>query len=136
MARTLSQKLKILRKSKRLTLRQLAVRAKIDKGQLSRYENGTAKPSYESLRSLAAALEVRVGYLTGEIPELEELTPRQVATWESLRLFLEGSKTRDQVGVALYRRSLALAIAPTSVRSWEEVDEAAHLLSELREYRR
>jgi transcriptional regulator with XRE-family HTH domain len=128
MARPLHQKLKGLRRAKKLTLRDLERKAGIDKSQLSRYEKGGAKPTYQSLLALARALEVRTGYLTGEIRELEILSPRDVAVWESFRLFAELRRFRD-IGAAQYQEAIRLALRPPTLRAWEEVDEASRFLT-------
>lgn len=47
----------------------LADRAGTEPNSISRWETGRIKPSAASLRSLALALDVPVGYLVGDLPK-------------------------------------------------------------------
>src|SRR5574341_1720957 len=83
------QKVKGLREAKGLNLRQLAKLCGIGPPMLSRYEKWqVANPRRDSLISLAKGLEIRVGYLFGDFPDLEDMDTKHVASRESLALFL------------------------------------------------
>ncbi len=62
------ERLKELRKQKKLTLEQLAQRAGCTKSYISQLEKGTSAPSLSMLSRLADALEIRVVQLFGEDP--------------------------------------------------------------------
>jgi len=53
---------------------QLAARAKMPATTIAHFEAGTRKPSFDSLRKLAIALEITTDYLLGRVddPELAE----------------------------------------------------------------
>ena len=71
---TLGQRIKKLRKEKKLTQSQLAGE-RLTKGMLSLIENGKAQPSMESLRFLAKQLDIEVSELLddGTLAKLREL---------------------------------------------------------------
>ena len=71
---TLAEKVDGLRREKGFSLEQLEQRSGLDISTLSRYGSKVTNPRTESLRALAKALDVRVGYLMGEIPELEDIS--------------------------------------------------------------
>lgn len=58
-----AQRLRQLRKERKLTQAELGQRAGVHNVNLSRYERGSSEPSAETLKRLAEALEVSVGYL-------------------------------------------------------------------------
>lgn len=60
---TLGERIRNLRKSKKMTLVDLAGN-EITKGMLSLIENDKSKPSMDTLQHIAKALEVSIGYLT------------------------------------------------------------------------
>lgn len=62
---TFGQRLKELRKSKRLTQQQLADIFFLNKSSISRYENGSQLPENEQLQKLADYFEVSIDYLLG-----------------------------------------------------------------------
>lgn len=122
MALTLGERIRELREAKHLTLDELARLSGIDKSQLSRYEAGSADPTFGRLKRLAAALEVRAGYFFGEIPELEDLTHAHVAARESLRLFLAGRSIPERQKKR-YWRATDLPQAPKTVQAWKDYQE-------------
>jgi HTH-type transcriptional regulator, competence development regulator len=61
----LSQRLKIARKTNKLTQEGLAMKLKTTKGTISNYENGYSSPSNEMLNDLADVLDVTTDYLLG-----------------------------------------------------------------------
>ncbi|WP_420909104.1 helix-turn-helix domain-containing protein [Lysinibacillus fusiformis] len=66
----LSHRLKVARKSKKLTQEQLAVKVQTTKGTISNYENGHSTPSNEMLVLLAKTLNVTTDYLLDNTDEL------------------------------------------------------------------
>jgi len=64
-----SERLRMARKSKRLSQTDLAKRADFLPSAVSHFENGRRSPSFDNLRKLADALEVTVDYLLGRAQE-------------------------------------------------------------------
>lgn len=62
---TFGQRLKDLRKSKRLTQQQLADIFFLNKSSISRYENDSQLPEHELLQKMADYFEVSIDYLLG-----------------------------------------------------------------------
>lgn len=69
----IGMKLRAARRSRQLTLRELAVRTNLSASLLSQIENGKANPSVSSLYSIAAALELPVDYFLNGRGEADEL---------------------------------------------------------------
>jgi len=63
---TLGERIKFLRKSKKVTLRELSKKIGISISFLSDIENDRSNPSLERLRDIAGGLEVSLSYLLGE----------------------------------------------------------------------
>lgn len=63
---TLGERIKILRKNKNMTLRDLSQKVDISISFLSDIENDRSKPSLERLGDIAKALDTTVSYLLGE----------------------------------------------------------------------
>src|SRR5689334_16588035 len=62
----LGERLRELRQSKGLTLKQLADRADVSTGLLSQIENGTTDPSLATLRKLSEVFEAEIASLFAE----------------------------------------------------------------------
>ncbi|WP_324628405.1 helix-turn-helix domain-containing protein [Bacillus paranthracis] len=67
MENTFGIRLKELRKINKMTQQNLADKLSISKSLISKYESGSAKPSYENLSDLANLFNVSTDYLTGKI---------------------------------------------------------------------
>lgn len=71
---SLSERLKYLRKSKKLTMEQLTDKlnekynSKINKSMISKWENGIGEPSLDSARILANFFETTLDYMLGIEP--------------------------------------------------------------------
>ncbi|MHC9537831.1 helix-turn-helix domain-containing protein [Dellaglioa sp. BT-FLS60] len=59
------EKLKAIRKSKRLTQLDLAIRLTVSKGTISAYEQGLSYPSLETLVKICDILDTSADYLLG-----------------------------------------------------------------------
>ncbi|MCZ2493442.1 helix-turn-helix domain-containing protein [Dellaglioa carnosa] len=59
------EKLKAIRKSKRLTQLDLAIRLNVSKGTVSAYEQGLSYPSLETLVKICDILDTSADYLLG-----------------------------------------------------------------------
>jgi len=62
----IGEKIKNLRSSRGLTMRELGEKAQITPGMVSRYENGKADPSKRILKRLSIAFQVPLSELTSE----------------------------------------------------------------------
>lgn len=62
--KALGSKIKAVRESRGLSIRDLAVLAGINKSQIVRIESGQSDPHYTTLLRIARALEVSVGDFT------------------------------------------------------------------------
>ncbi len=60
------QKIKELRKKKKLTIKELSHRTKLTLGYLSRIENSKAPPPIPTLAKIAKALNIHISYFFGE----------------------------------------------------------------------
>jgi transcriptional regulator with XRE-family HTH domain len=75
------EKLKRLRKERRLTLRELGEKIKIDYAHISRIESGKKKPTLELVESFAEFYDVPVSYLFGEEQPLPKELSEQEVEW-------------------------------------------------------
>lgn len=67
---SLGERLRELRKNRKLTLRELSEKINLRANTLSQFENGKRKPSIESLNTLADFFNVSVDYLMGRTNDL------------------------------------------------------------------
>ncbi len=125
MSPTLGKRIKGVREAKGFTLEYVAERSGVETSMLSRYESDSVDPPSMKLKAIATALEIRAGYLLGEIAEYEEISPKEVALRESLRLFL-ANKSLPERKKKGYWRSVDLPQAPRTVQGWKELDELMH----------
>jgi transcriptional regulator with XRE-family HTH domain len=119
---TLAEKVNGLRGEKGFSLEDLEHRSGLDISTLSRYSSKPTNPRMVNLTVLARALDVRVGYLLGEIPELEDIGLREVAVREALRIYL-AEKTWPARRKRRYWRAVDLPQAPRTLEGWRELDE-------------
>jgi transcriptional regulator with XRE-family HTH domain len=68
-----SERLKFLRRKRRLTLDQLAQLCGLSKGYISKLERDMSEPTISSVMKLGKALGVGVGRLLGDVPDEEQL---------------------------------------------------------------
>lgn len=66
---TLGDRIKYLREQNNLTQKDLAAKADLSVGQLSRYETNDRKPDPEVLRKIVDALDTNADYLLGRTPD-------------------------------------------------------------------
>jgi transcriptional regulator with XRE-family HTH domain len=125
MQRSIGERIKILREIKSLSLAKLGSLCGINGSTLCRIEGTPVSPRIETLTKVARALEVRVSCLLGDIPELENMDPSQVASRESLILFLKeiGSESKaDRFWLIVDHPG-----APKTIEGWRAFGEMAHL---------
>ena len=63
------ERLKAARALRQMTQSELAEKAKLPPTSIAHFETGPRKPSFDTLRSLATALEVTTDYLLGRVDE-------------------------------------------------------------------
>lgn len=81
-----SDKLKELRKSRRLTQDEVAAGLHCSRETISRYENGIRQPAPETLKRLADFYGVSVDYLYGQVPPREsDLSEYEIALLTAFR---------------------------------------------------
>ena len=81
----LGNKLKTLRIQRQMTLKDVACRVGVSKSNISAYENGSRRPSYEMLIKLARLFNVTTDYLLGlEQKKQLDLSGLTIAQQESL----------------------------------------------------
>lgn len=66
------EKLKVLRKKKGLTQQELADKVGTKRVNVTRWESGNLKPSYENLSMLACIFDVSLDYLLGDYLEISK----------------------------------------------------------------
>src|SRR2546430_10041916 len=107
------QKISALREAKGWTGREFADLVGVTEATVSRWETTRFNPDRQTLERVADVLDVQPGYLTEPgIPELDALSPIEVAIRESYRLFLVELDPRSRRRARRYARSLDIPIAP------------------------
>ena len=69
---TLGERIKFLRKTRKITLKELSKNAGISISFLSDIENGRSNPSLERLKDIAESLKVTTSFLLGENNHTQE----------------------------------------------------------------
>ncbi|MDI6870580.1 MAG: cupin domain-containing protein [Bacillota bacterium] len=73
----LGRKLRELRKTRRITLQELAARCGLSASFISQVERGLVSPSIAALKKLAKSLEIPMGYLFGSEPSEGDVVVRR-----------------------------------------------------------
>ncbi len=109
---TLGEKLRQARLEAGLSQRALCGDV-ITRNMLSQIENGSAKPSMDTLRHLAAQLQKPVSYFLEEAPPAAQTPPlwEGILSLEQARLLLDAGRASDAVQ-ALHRAEAQLQDAP------------------------
>ena len=92
----LSENIKAIRKSKGLSQEELAVKLKVVRQTISKWEQGLSVPDSNMLISLSEALDTPVSVLLGEIVEQTEVNDLKVifSRREALKYLLKMSFTK------------------------------------------
>ncbi|GHV92709.1 hypothetical protein AGMMS50268_32120 [Spirochaetia bacterium] len=69
MADIFSERVKSAREMRELTQNELGLKANLPPSSIAHFEAGSRKPSFETLKKLATALEVTTDYLLGRVVE-------------------------------------------------------------------
>lgn len=97
------ERLKRARELRHLNQTDLAEKAKIPASSISHFEAGSRKPSFDSLRRLANALEVTTDFLLGRV---EDVTADS-AEGDHLFRDLQNLSTSDRDTMRVFMESLA-----------------------------
>lgn len=85
--RALGNRLRSLRKAKRMPLREVAAQADVSESFLSQIERGLTSPSIASLRRICVALGENMGALFSDTHEPQQTDPRLVRFQDRRRFF-------------------------------------------------
>ncbi|MEI6607706.1 MAG: helix-turn-helix transcriptional regulator [Verrucomicrobiota bacterium] len=124
--RNLGPRIRALRTERQITLPQLADRAGLSKGLLSKLENDEeSNPSITTLFKIAEALEITLAdILETEQAQIRRIIPDQRPEWlEGLIAFLVGRGEEPDTAVldAIYVLRNRKASAPTDLEYWKFV---------------
>lgn len=115
----IAQKVEALRKSKSLSMRELAKRAEITPSMLSQIEKGSTNPSIQTLKSLARVLDVPVfTFLMDEIHTKDLIVKkneRRKMTVDGLHYELVSPDFTSQLATAIMRLSPGSASSDQSL---------------------
>jgi transcriptional regulator with XRE-family HTH domain len=115
---TLGQRVREIRKYRRLESKELAAKAGLSPSEISQVESNKRGRYMDTVQKIAAALEVSSSYLVGELNA--ELPLEAALAKESLQIFLEEAKLGSQDE----RRLAAIASlgsAPRDVKGWRDL---------------
>ena len=91
-ARAIGEKLRVARKERQMSLRELADKAEMSASMLSQIETGKAFPSVRSLYNIAAVLDMSIDYF---FPEQDDNRPISAGSNGNSRVELTASEMRD-----------------------------------------
>jgi len=121
----LNLRLRMTREAHSLSLEQLAKRAGVDLGTISRLERKPQDPKLSTLTKLSQVLEVSVAFLTGtEDAGLEFAVALRL---QALRRFLSIS-TYDDQQKRHFEELCYFDSAPNSVRGWQDLTQNCNFL--------
>jgi transcriptional regulator with XRE-family HTH domain len=113
-----NQRIREIRRYRRLEGRELALSARLSPAEVSHVERKMRNPKTDTLQRIAAALEVNTGYLLGE--EDADLPLPQALARQSLKVFLRLNRVTPQEETYVSRICL-LDSAPETVKGWRDL---------------
>jgi transcriptional regulator with XRE-family HTH domain len=115
-----NQRVKEIRRYRRLEGRELAKAARVSPAAISLIESPRKPrtPRVDTLQKIASALEVTVGFLLGE--EDVNIPLSRALSRQSLKVFLQHNEVTPEQ-VAYLRRVCAGDSAPDSVKGWKDL---------------
>ena len=126
-----NQRIKAIRQYRRLEGRKLAEMAALSAGEISHIERNLRTPKTDTLRQIAAALDVTTGFLLGEDEDANLPLPAALAR-QSAKVFLFRNRVEPEQRKYVNGVSL-LDSAPQTERGWRDllrnVDEFLQLFS-------
>jgi transcriptional regulator with XRE-family HTH domain len=113
-----NQRVREIRKYRRLEGRELAERAGLSASEVSHVERNMRSPKIDTLQKIAAALEVNTGYLLGE--EDTDLPLPAALACQSFKVF----SRHNQISTAdleYLKRICKRDSAPQTVKGWDDL---------------
>lgn len=132
-ARVIGEKLRSVRRQRRISLRELAEQANISASMLSQIETGKAYPSVRSIYNIAAALSLPVDYFfpdqdTISAPEPDHKPPQAFDAGDDTYIATSGEMTASELREALMNQA-ADDILPESAVSEVDMAQVLHALT-------
>jgi transcriptional regulator with XRE-family HTH domain len=121
-----NQRIKQIRRYRRLEGRALASLAGLSAGEISHIDRNLRTPKTDTLQRIARALDVTIGFLLGEDEDASLPLPEALAR-QSLKVFLLHNEVSPEERVYMGRIQVRDS-APQTVRGWGD------LLRNLHEY--
>ncbi len=116
----IKDRVKAVRKHKRLTGKELALLAGVDQSEISLVEGGRRTPRADTIEKVAFAFDVSIDFIMGK--EDADVALPLALSRQSLRLFLRERKVSEHM-FAFLRRVCEKYAAPQSVKDWRELVE-------------
>ena len=113
---TIGERIKAIRKHRRMTVQELAKAAGLSNAAISKIEREPRNPRADTLQRTADALGVSSSFLMGE--EDDDLLLKQALAQQSLKRLLKKKKLSD-VDEEYLRRVAKLETAPDTEEAWE-----------------
>jgi transcriptional regulator with XRE-family HTH domain len=113
-----NQRIREIRKYRRLEGRELARMAGLSASEVSHIERKLRNPKTDTLQKIAAALDVNTGYLLGE--EDADLALPEGLALQSLKVFKRHSRTSPELLMYIEQVSRADS-APQTVKGWRDL---------------
>ncbi len=132
-ARVIGEKLRSVRRQRRISLRELAEQANISASMLSQIETGKAYPSVRSIYNIAAALNLPVDYFfpdhdNATSPESDHKQPQAIEAGDDTYTTPSGAMTASELREALMNQSVD-AIMPEATGPAMDVAQILHALA-------
>ena len=108
---------------------EFAQRLGVDYSTAARYMRSGTPPA-KRLRQIAMLLQVPQGFLLGDqSPDWIDRTVEQVASFESLKRYLDRLEGEPRRRAEKYRRGVDLPAAPKTIEQWEQLDAFLRAIS-------
>lgn len=108
-ARAIGEKLRVVRKERKMSLRELANKADVSASMLSQIETGKVFPSVRSLYSIATALAVSVDYFFPELNNHQTVqeNPEPIMKGELTASEMRNARLNDEAVTAEFTRAIS-----------------------------
>lgn len=113
------EKLKVLRKEKRLTQKSLSNMLNISQGAYAQWENGKREPNFEKLSLLACIFDVSIDFLLSEYLEMSKETYLKLKEEKKNLFSVRLKELRLQHGFSQEELAEKIGIKRNSYSDWE-----------------
>ncbi|MCY7083790.1 helix-turn-helix domain-containing protein [Streptococcus oralis] len=113
------EKLKVLRKEKRLTQKSLSNMLNISQGAYAQWENGKREPNFEKLSLLACIFDVSIDFLLSEYLEMSKETYLKLKEEKKNLFSVRLKELRLQHGFSQEELAEQIGIKQNSYSDWE-----------------